>query len=605
MKTLREKLDEKIKALPDAPGVYILYDKDGQILYVGKAKVLKNRVKQYFYLTANKTEKVSTMMSHVDDFRYIITKSETDALSLENNLIKKYNPPYNIMLKDDKQYPYLRLYINDDFPRLEITRKVRKDNTKYFGPIMGNSKEYLNLIRDIFPIVGCRQNFDRLPKNFRPCLNYHLGRCSAPCVGKISKEDYAKTVKRLIDFLNGDDKYVAEQLKEHMFAASENMEYEKALLAKQRLDLLQRLKETRVVNLTKVVDYDVFHLCADGVATVVTAICIRKGKVTSCENYPVIDVSLNESQAMSSFLTQYYSNNRAEVKEVLCGVLPENIEALEEFLSEAAGKKVVISSPQRGTKKQLTDMALNNALDYLEKNKNEKDKHYMSSVGAAEQLQQLLKLKKFPHRMECYDISNIQGVDKVASMVVFINGEPQTKLYRRFKIKTVEGANDFASMAEVISRRLAKIGDEQFGTTPDLIVIDGGLGQLGYAQKQVEQSGYDIELISLAKREEEVFTTRDHNSIMLPRRSYALNLLINIRDEAHRFAITYFRNLHLRNALKSELEKIDGIGDKRQKLLFRQFKTIENIQNATVEQLMETGGLNRKTAENVFNYFHA
>lgn len=602
---LREKLDAKIKNLPDSPGVYIMFDKDGHILYVGKAKVLKNRVKQYFYLTANKTEKVSLMMSHVDDFRYIITKSETDALSLENNLIKKYNPPYNIMLKDDKQYPYLRLYVNDDFPRIEITRKVRKDNTRYFGPVTGNSKEYLNLVRDIFPIVGCKHNFAKLPKNFRPCLNYHLGRCSAPCVGKISKEDYAKTVKKLIDFLNGDDKYVVEQLKAHMLAASEKMEYEKALLAKNRLDLLQRLKETRVVNLTKVVDYDVFNLCADGVSTVVTAICIRKGKVVSCENYPVIDVSLNENQAMSSFLSQYYSNNRAEVKEVLCGVLPENVEALEEFLSEAAGKAVSISSPQRGVKKQLVDMALNNAGDYLQKNKSENDKHYMSSVGAAEQLQELLHLKKFPHRMECYDISNIQGVDKVASMVVFINGEPQTKLYRRFKIKTVEGANDFASMAEVVNRRLNKIGDEQFGGMPDLIVIDGGLGQLGYAQKQVEQSGHDIELISLAERNEEIFTTRDRNSIMLPRRSYALNLLINIRDEAHRFAITYFRNLHLRNALKSELQKIDGIGDKRQKALFRQFKTIDNIQKATVEQLMEIGGLNKKTAENVFNYFHA
>lgn len=602
---LREKLDDKIKNLPDSPGVYIMFDKDRHILYVGKAKVLKNRVKQYFYLTANRTEKVSLMMSHVDDFRYIITKSETDALSLENNLIKKYNPPYNILLKDDKQYPYLRLFVADKFPRVEITRKVRKDNTRYFGPIMGSSKEYLNLVRDIFPIVACKHDFDKLPKNFRPCLNYHIGRCKAPCKGYVSQEEYAKIIKRLTEFLNGDDKYVVDELKAKMLAASENMEYEKALLAKNRLDLLQRLRETRVVNLTKVVDYDVFHICADGKNTVITAICIRGGKVLACENYPVIDVSLNEAQAMSSFLTQYYSNNRAEAKEVLVGVMPENKEALEDFLSEAAGRKVVISHPQKGTKKQLTDMALNNAVDYLEKNKLDEDRHYMSSVGGAEQLQELLGLAKFPQRIECYDISNIQGVDKVASMVVFVNGEKATKLYRRFKIKTVEGANDFASMAEVISRRLKKIGDEQFGAKPDLIVIDGGLGQLGYAKRELDQSGQDIEMISLAERQEEVFTTKSSASIMLPRRSYALRLLVNIRDEAHRFAITYFRHLHTKNALKSELEKIDGIGEKRQKQLFKKFGTIDNIQKATVDELMTDGGLNRKTAENVFNFFHA
>lgn len=602
---LREKLDEKIKTLPDNPGVYIMFDKDGHVLYVGKAKVLKNRVKQYFYLTANKTEKVSLMMSHVDDFRYIITKSETDALSLENNLIKKYNPPYNILLKDDKQYPYLRLFVNDDFPRVEITRKVRKDNTRYFGPVMGGVKDYLALIRDIFPIVSCKYDFSRLPKNFRPCLNYHIGQCKAPCVGYISKEEYGKIIKKLIDFLNGDDKYVVDMLSKKMRQASENMEYEKALIAKNRLDLVLRLRETRVVNLTRIVDYDVFNLCSDGKTTVVTYIGIRKGKILVCENYPVIDVSLSEAQAMSEFLTRYYNDNRAQCGKVLVGVMPENKEALEAFLSESAGKKVVITCPQKGDGRQLTDMALKNATDYLEKNRLHEDKKYMSTVGAAHQLQQLLGLEKFPRRMECYDISNVQGVDKVASMVVFVNGEKQPKLYRRFKIKTVEGANDFASMAEVIGRRLAKIGDDQFGEKPDLIVIDGGLGQLGYAKRVLDQSGQDIEMISLAKREEEVFTTRGNQSVMLPRRSHALNLLINIRDEAHRFAITYFRRLHTANALKSELENIDGVGDKRQKQLMRAFRNIENIEKATVDQLVEIGGLNKKTAQNVYDYFHA
>jgi len=602
---IKVKLEDKIKGLPDSPGVYVMFDKDGHVLYVGKAKVLKNRVKQYFYLTSNKTEKVSLMMSHVDDFRYIITESETDALSLENNLIKKYNPPYNILLKDDKQYPYLRLFVKDKFPRLEITRKVKKDNTKYFGPIMGSAKDYLNLIRDIFPIVACKHDFEKLPKNHRPCLNYHIGRCSAPCKGYISEQDYAKTIKKLVDFLNGDDKYVVDMLKQKMATASENMEYEKALLAKNQLELLAKLRETRVVNLTKIVDYDVFHIGADGKNTVVTYMGIRKGKILSCENYPVIDVSLNEAQAMSSFLTQYYANNNVEVKEILVGIMPENNLAIEEFLSQSAGKKVVVSCPQRGTKKQLVDMAYNNAVDYLEKNRINDDKHYMSSIGACEQLQQMLGLKRLPRRMECFDISNVQGVDKVASMVVFVNGQKQTKLYRRFKIKTVEGANDFASMAEVIGRRLAKIGDEQFGEKPDLIVIDGGLGQLGYAKEQLDKSGHDIEIISLAERFEEVFTPQSKQSVLLPRRSFALNLLINIRDEAHRFAITYFRNLHTKNALKSELQKIEGIGEKRQKQLFKIFKNIEQIQNATVEQLVSEGGLSQKVAQNVYDYFHA
>lgn len=602
---VRQKLDEKIKNLPDNPGVYIMYDKDGHVLYVGKAKVLKNRVKQYFYLTSNKTEKVSLMMTHVDDFRYIITKSETDALSLENNLIKKYNPPYNILLKDDKQYPYLRLFVKDKFPRIEITRKVKKDNTRYFGPIMGSAKDYLNLIRDIFPVVACKHDFDKLPKNHRPCLNYHIGRCNGPCKGYISQQDYAKTIKKLVDFLNGDDKYVVDMLKQKMAVASENMEYEKALLAKNQLDLLTKLRETRVVNLTRIVDYDVFHLCADGKSTVVTFLGIRKGKILSCETFPVIDVSLSESQAMSAFLSQYYANNNVEVKEVLVGVLPEDKDALEEYLSLSAGKKVSVLQPQRGTKKELVDMAYKNAVDYLEKNRLEQDKHYMTSIGACEQLQQMLSLKRLPKRIECFDISNVQGVDKVASMVVFVNGQKQTKLYRRFKIKTVEGANDFASMAEVVGRRLAKIGDEQFGEKPDLIVIDGGLGQLGYAKEQLDKSGHDIEMISLAERFEEVFTPQSKQSIMLPRRSFALNLLINIRDEAHRFAITYFRNLHTKNALKSELQKIDGIGEKRQKQLFKKFKTIQDIQNATVEQLVAEGGLTQKVAQNVYDYFHA
>ncbi len=599
-------LRDKLRDLPTDSGVYIYMDGDGKVLYVGKAKNLRNRVRQYFFVSSNKTEKVLAMLTHIADMRYIITKSETDALALENTLIKKYSPPYNIMLKDDKQYPFVRLDLRRAFPRPEITRKVVDDGAKYFGPVMGSTKQLLAMLGDIFPTAACRLDFKKLPKNFRACLNYHIGRCSAPCIGKVDKETYDGYVKGIIEFLNGNTRQAEQRLTELMNQASQAGNFEKAIVYRDRLRLIERIKETKLVTLGKPVNLDVFAIAHNGRTAVVNQTMVRQGKVLLVENYPVTDAGLDERQTLSSFLTMYFSATNSVGSQVLLNCCPDDLAALEQLLYERYGKKIRVFMPVRGVKKQLTEMAYSNAAEQLEKSQAKSDRHEAKTSGAVRDLKNLLGLSSLPRRMECYDISNISGTDKVASMVVFTDGEKDASQYRRFKIKTVEGANDFASMEEVLNRRLSRLkeGDEGFGKRPDLIVVDGGLGQLSSAKKAMENAGENIELISLAKREELVYTTRDNEPVRLPPGSHAHNLLINIRDEAHRFAITYFRKLHNKNALRSELDKIEGIGAKRQAALLKRFKNIESISAASIEELAATEGLTLAAARNVFDYFN-
>ena len=599
-------LRDKLRDLPTDSGVYIYMDGDGKVLYVGKAKNLRNRVRQYFFVSSNKTEKVLAMLTHIADMRYIITKSETDALALENTLIKKYSPPYNIMLKDDKQYPFVRLDLRRAFPRPEITRKVVDDGAKYFGPVMGSTKQLLAMLGDIFPTAACRLDFKKLPKNFRACLNYHIGRCSAPCIGKVDKETYDGYVKGIIEFLNGNTRQAEQRLTELMNQASQAGNFEKAIVYRDRLRLIERIKETKLVTLGKPVNLDVFAIAHNGRTAVVNQTMVRQGKVLLVENYPVTDAGLDERQTLSSFLTMYFSATNSVGSQVLLNCCTDDLAALEQLLYERYGKKIRVFMPVRGVKKQLTEMAYSNAAEQLEKSQAKSDRHEAKTSGAVRDLKKLLGLSSLPRRMECYDISNISGTDKVASMVVFTDGEKDASQYRRFKIKTVEGANDFASMEEVLNRRLSRLkeGDEGFGKRPDLIVVDGGLGQLSSAKKAMENAGENIELISLAKREELVYTTRDNEPVRLPPGSHAHNLLINIRDEAHRFAITYFRKLHNKNALRSELDKIDGIGAKRQAALLKRFKNIESISAASIEELAATEGLTLAAARNVFDYFN-
>ena len=599
-------LQTKLKNLPDEPGVYIMYDADGNILYVGKAKVLKNRVRQYFHASTNKSEKVLAMLSHVADFKYIITASETDALSLENTLIKKHTPPYNILLKDDKQYPYIKVNLSADFPKFVSTRKLAKDKYKYFGPItQGGAKSFLEILGSVFPTVTCNNNFNKLPKNFRPCLNYHIGRCCAPCVGKVTKEEYRKIVNRAVAFLSGDDSEVREVLQAKMMAASEKMQYEQALTYKRYLQLIDKISQQRIVVLNKFVDYDMFAVASNGKNCVVNHTMIRGGKVIFSDNNAVSDAGIDEAQTLASFLAEYCEMVK------LCGEIYVNVEfpdseGLSQLIKDKTGTKTQIYCPKLQDKKRLVDMSYRNAVEYLTKSQTAIDKKYNTTHGAVLQLKELLHLKKLPTRVECYDISNVQGVDKVASMVVFTNGQKDASQYRRFKIKTVEGANDFASMREVLTRRFERMKEDDgvFGKTPDLIVVDGGLGQLDYARQAMEECGVEVQLVSLAKREELVYTLGTNEPTFLPRNSYALNLLINIRDESHRFAITYFRKLHNKNSIKSVLQDVEGIGEKRRIELHRKFKSMDALREATVEEIAETKGMTRAAAENLYKWLH-
>lgn len=599
-------MQTKLKNLPNEPGVYIMYDADGNILYVGKAKILKNRVRQYFHASTNKTEKVLAMLSHVADFRYIITASEADALSLENTLIKKHTPPYNILLKDDKQYPYIKVDLHSDFPKFVSTRKLSKDRCKYFGPLtQGGSKAFLDILSTVFPTITCNYNFKKLPKNFRPCLNYHIGKCCAPCVGKISKQDYRKIVDGAVRFLEGDDDTVKQVLREKMMQASDKMQYEQALTYKRYLQLIEKLNSQQIVVLPKFVNYDMFAVASNGKNCVVNHTMIRGGKVVFSNNIAVSDAGLDEAQTLSSFLAEYCDMVQLS-KEWYTNLPLPDAEELQQLVERKTSQRVKILCPKRQEKKKLVDMAYRNAVECLTKSQTAIDKKFNTTQGAVLQLKQLLNLKQMPTRVECYDISNVQGVDKVASMVVFTNGQKDASQYRRFKIKTVEGANDFASMKEVLVRRFERMksDDGVFGKTPDLIVVDGGLGQLQYARQAMEECGVEVQIVSLAKREELVYTLQSDRPVYLPRNSYALNLLINVRDESHRFAITYFRKLHNKNSIKSVLQDVDGIGEKRRVELHRKFRSMDNLKNATVEEIASVKGMTRPVAEKLYEFLH-
>lgn len=599
-------LQTKLKNLPNEPGVYIMYDADGNILYVGKAKILKNRVRQYFHASTNKTEKVLAMLSHVADFRYIITASEADALSLENTLIKKHTPPYNILLKDDKQYPYIKVDLHSDFPKFVSTRKLSKDRCKYFGPLtQGGSKAFLDILSTVFPTITCNYNFKKLPKNFRPCLNYHIGKCCAPCVGKISKQDYRKIVDGAVRFLEGDDDTVKQVLREKMMQASDKMQYEQALTYKRYLQLIEKLNSQQIVVLPKFVNYDMFAVASNGKNCVVNHTMIRGGKVVFSNNIAVSDAGLDEAQTLSSFLAEYCDMVQLS-KEWYTNLPLPDAEELQQLVERKTSQRVKILCPKRQEKKKLVDMSYRNAVEYLTKSQTAIDKKFNTTQGAVLQLKQLLNLKQMPTRVECYDISNVQGVDKVASMVVFTNGQKDASQYRRFKIKTVEGANDFASMKEVLVRRFERLkaDDGVFGKTPDLIVVDGGLGQLQYARQAMEECGVEVQIVSLAKREELVYTLQSDQPVYLPRNSYALNLLVNVRDESHRFAITYFRKLHNKNSIKSVLQDVDGIGEKRRVELHRKFRSMDNLKNATVEEIASVKGMTRPVAEKLYEFLH-
>ena len=596
-------IKEKLKLLPESPGVYIMLDEYANVIYVGKARVLKNRVRQYFH-NSPKPEKVNKMVENVNDFNYIITDSEIDALALENNLIKKYKPKYNILLKDDKTYPYIKADLNEKFPNFSITRKIKKDGCKYFGPFMGgiNCKDILDVLQLTYNVRLCHTNITEKPK--RECLNYHIKRCTSPCSHRVGQDEYAVQVKNALSFLDGNYKDAEKLLKEKMFCAAEGENFELAIDYKNKLAMLSKLEAKRITALGRYIDADIIAYSTNNLYSAVNVLLTRKGIMQGGSSYALDEAHMSDGEALTAFIIQYYSNHEVPA-EIICEQFCEK-ELIQNYFKEKFDKTVEVTLAKQGVKAQLLKMAGKNAADFLEKSV-DKIKHKDDmTVNACKRLQQLLSLKCYPRRMECYDISNISGVDKVGSMVVFIDGEADRQSYRRFKIKTVEGANDFASLKEVLTRRLSKLGtdEEEKFPKPDLIIIDGGKGQLS-SVKQVfdEMQISGIELISLAKREEEVFTLYSDESVIIPHRDYALKTLQRIRDEAHRFAITYFRNLHSKRSLESVLTQIDGVGKAKRIALMAKFGSLEKIRTASVESLAKTEGIGEKLAQKIRNYF--
>ena len=542
------------------------------------------------------------MVENVRDFNYIITDSEIDALALENNLIKKYKPKYNILLKDDKTYPYIKVNMREDFPNFSITRKIKKDGSKYFGPFMGgiSCKDILEIVQMTFCVRLCHT---ATTGKKRECLNYHIGRCFAPCAGKISKEDYAVRVKNALSFLDGNLTEADVLLKRKMTVAAEDENFELALDYKKKLEMLSKLEAKRITSLNRYIDADIIAYATNGLYSAVNVLVTRKGIMQGGSSFALDEAHLTDGEALTGFIVQYYQHH-----EVPSEIIVEDFcekELLQSYFKDKFDKPIEITLAKQGDKSKLLKMAHKNAEEYLEKSVDKIKHRDDMTVNACRHLQELLSLKAYPRRMECYDISNISGVDKVGSMVVFIDGEADRSSYRRFKIKTVEGSNDFASLQEVLMRRLDKLGtdEEEKFPKPDLIIIDGGKGQLSAVKEIFDEKNIDgIELISLAKREEEVFTLYSDESVKISHRDYSLKMLQRIRDEAHRFAITYFRNLHSKRNLQSVLSEISGVGKVKRFALLNKFGTLDRIMSASVEELTEVDGISKIIAQNIYNY---
>ncbi len=594
---------EKLKLLPDKSGVYIMLDKYQTVIYVGKARVLKNRVRQYFH-NSPKPEKVMKMVENIADFNYIITDSEIDALALENNLIKKYKPKYNILLKDDKTYPYIKVNLREEYPNFSITRKIKKDGSRYFGPFMGgiNCKDILDILQLTFSVRLCSTQITAKPK--RECLNHHISRCTAPCAHYVDKESYAKQVKSALSFLDGNYKVAEELLNGKMLNAAENENFELALDYKNKLSMLSKLEAKRITALNRYIDADIIAYSTNNLYSAVNVLVTRKGVMQGGNSYALDEAHLSDGEALTAFIVQYYSSHEVPSELIVEDICEKQL--IQDYFKEKFDKSVEITFAKQGIKAKLLKMAQKNSAEYLEKSVDKIKHRDDMTVNACKRLQEVLGLKRYPRRMECYDISNISGVDKVGSMVVFIDGEADRNSYRRFKIKTVEGANDFASLQEVLTRRLSKLGtaEEDKFPKPDLVIIDGGKGQLSAVKRIFDGMQADgIELISLAKREEEVFTLNSDESVKIPHRDYALKMLQRIRDEAHRFAITYFRNIHSKRNLASVLSEIDGVGKAKRIALMEKFGTLDKIIGASEEQLAKTSGIGEKLAGKIKKYF--
>lgn len=594
----RDKVEPKIKELPEKPGVYIMKDARGNIIYVGKAVILKRRVTQYFR-SSPKPVKVQAMVDNVDDFEYIVTLTEADALVLESTLIKKHMPRYNILLKDDKgQAAYIRIDLREKYPNMEVTRHPKRDGAKYYGPFGAalTAKNMVNVIKSVYGVRTC----PRAMRAKRECLDWHIGLCLAPCTGAVSRTEYASAVKGAADFLSGRDDTALRILTEKMAEAAEAEDFERAIRYRGLIADIKTMNERTLADLS-VEDSDYFAYVTDGLRSAVSVMPVRGNKLLPAGNFPSADAG-EDGEALASFIMQYYET--APVPLSVFVNVPVAEDALEKCLSDRRGGPVHIRRPQKGMRRDLVRTAEENARECMEKSADKELRERERTFGACDMLCERLGLKS-ARRIECYDISHISGTDKVASGVCFINGAKASSEYRRYRIKTVEGNDDFHCMAEVLTRRLAhaKAGDEKFAELPDLIVIDGGKGQLHAAHAVMKEAGFDIPMVGLAKREEEIFTMGSPDPVLLSRDSAALKLLQRVRDEAHRFAITYHRNTRMKR-INTELVSIPGIGEKKSKLLLAAYGSVERIRSLPLEALETTAGMTKPAALAVYEHFH-
>jgi excinuclease ABC subunit C len=627
--TIPERVSQKLENLPDKPGCYQMHNADGKVIYVGKAIVLRNRVRSYFHASANHSSKTQALVEEIADITWWVTQTELEALVLENELIKRYKPRYNVRLKDDKTFPYIKVNWQDDFPKIEVVRKVQKDGARYFGPYTSGRVCYqtLDALRRVFPYLDCDRTITG--QDERPCLYYHIKMCGGPCIGRQNRDEYRQTIRQLMDFLSGDTDRVLKQLETQMARAAENLQFELAALYRDRLKAATQIAEQQKIAGATLEDADYIALAQDERTgdTAIQVFMVRRGRLLGRESVmmegveapPPDDVATNPHGAIiGAFVQQFYDNVAFVPGLILVQAMPDDWAVLEQWLSEKRGAKVELRDPRRGAKRQLLQLAQANAAEYLRVQQAEWATDTNRQTNAVAELQAVLNLEKPPARIECFDISTFQGTNTVGSMVVFAKGAPLKSAYKRFKIqgKGSQGSpDDFASMREMLRRRFRRIveehndpdpgarartGDENWRILPDLVIVDGGKGQLSMAVEVLDEFGLldRIPVVGLAKREEEIFRPGESQSIWLKRGSEALHLVQRIRDEAHRFAITYHRNLRSKEQTRSKLDDIKGIGPTRRKALLQHFGgDLDQIRSATVDELLHVPGMTRRSAE--------
>ena len=615
-------IEDELKKLPSQPGVYLMHDAKDEIIYVGKAVSLKNRVRQYFQTSRNKGPKIEKMVTHIDHFEYILTDSELEALVLECNLIKEHRPKYNTMLKDDKTYPYIKVTLGEAYPRVLFSRQMKKDKSKYYGPYTsaGAVKDTIELVQKLFQIRTCNRTLPRDIGKERPCLNYHIHQCQAPCQGYISKEDYRTQIRSAMELLNGNFNPVIRDLEEKMQAASEALEFEKAMEFRDLLTSVRQVAQKQKITSFDGEDRDILALAMDDRDAVVQVFFVREGRLIGREHFHVtIGAEDTKTEVLSTFISQYYAGTPFVPKEIMLPMEIEDADVVAQWLSAKRGQKVYIRVPKKGQREKLVELAEQNAVMVLTQDKEKIRREEGRTIGAVKEIADLLEIG-YVKRMEAYDISNTNGFESVGSMVVYERGKPCRSDYRKFKLKTVTGPDDYASMREVLTRRFTHGMEERvqnrqkdlapeygsFTKFPDLILMDGGKGQVNIALEVLDELKLAIPVCGMVK--DDHHRTRglyfNNEEIPIDRHSEGFRLITRIQDEAHRFAIEYHRSLRSKQQVHSVLDDIPNIGQTRRKALMRQFQSLEKIREATVEQLREVDGMNEKAARSVYEFFH-